>query len=53
MSMILIFTAKWNRRYRVPKDLDCLIPCAMGCGWQVAEREVSPMAQNKPRTEDQ
>jgi hypothetical protein len=53
MSMILVFTGKWNRQYRVPKDLACSIPCAMGCGWHVVEREVSPMGQDKPRTEDQ
>jgi hypothetical protein len=33
-------------------DLDCLIPCAMGCGWRVAKRvdllgpeQISPCVQ--------
>jgi hypothetical protein len=41
MSMILIFTGKWNRWYRVlrySKGLEHLIPCAMAFGWRIADR---------------
>jgi len=56
MSMILVFTDKWNRWYHVlryRKRFGLLDSMRHGLLLAVAQREVSAMAQNKPRTEDQ
>jgi hypothetical protein len=40
MSMILVFTRKWNACYRVLRHrnrFSSWSPCAMACGWHVAE----------------
>ena len=42
MSMILVFTRKWNACYRVLRcatatDSASWSPCAMACGWHLAE----------------